>query len=47
MKIVNVCSFSYSTVPYIVLTVMCIYVIYKCLSCGGDQQQNLGKPSLK
>jgi hypothetical protein len=25
--------------PYIVLAVMCIYVIYKCLSWGGDQQQ--------
>ncbi len=24
---------------------MCIYVIYKCLSWDGDQQQDLGKPS--
>jgi hypothetical protein len=24
---------------------MCIYVIYKCLSWGSDQQQDLGKPS--
>ncbi len=29
----------------IVLAVMCIYVIYKCLSWAGDQQQDLGKPS--
>jgi hypothetical protein len=46
-RIVNVCPFNYSTVPNIVLAVMCIYVIYKRLSWGGDQQQDLGKPSLK
>jgi hypothetical protein len=28
------------------LAVMCIFVVYKCLS-GGDQQQDLGKPSQK
>ncbi len=33
--------------PYSVLAVMCIYVIYKYLSWDGDQQQDLGKPSLK
>ncbi len=27
------------------LAVMCIFVIYKCLSWGSDQQQDLGKPS--
>jgi hypothetical protein len=27
------------------LAVMCIFVIYKYLSCGGDQQRDLGKPS--
>jgi hypothetical protein len=27
------------------LAVMCVYVIYKCLSWGSDQQQDLGKPS--
>jgi hypothetical protein len=26
---------------------MCIYVIYKCLSWGSDQQQDLDKPSQK
>jgi hypothetical protein len=31
-KIVNVFLSSDNTVPYIVLAVMCIYVIYKCLS---------------
>jgi hypothetical protein len=30
---------------HIILAVMCIYVIYKCLSWGGDRQQNLGKPN--
>ncbi len=34
-------------VPYIVLAVMWIYVIYKCLSWDGDQQRDLGKPSQK
>jgi hypothetical protein len=33
--------------PHIVLGVMCIYVINKCLSWDGDQQQDLCKPSLK
>ncbi len=27
------------------LAVMCIYMIYKCLSWGSAQQQDLGKPS--
>ncbi len=27
------------------LAVMCIFVIFKCLSWGTDQQQDLGKPS--
>jgi hypothetical protein len=27
------------------LAVMCVYVIYKCLSWGGDQQQDLGNLS--
>jgi hypothetical protein len=31
----------------IVYIVMCIFAICKCLSWGGDQQQDLGKPSLK
>jgi hypothetical protein len=39
------CICGCSVVPYIVLAVMCIYVIYKCLSWDGDQQQDLGKPS--
>jgi hypothetical protein len=26
---------------------MCIYVIYKCLNWDFDQQEDLGKPSLK
>jgi hypothetical protein len=43
----NVCLSSRNTVPYIVLAVMCIYVIYKCLSGDFDQQQDLGKPSKK
>jgi hypothetical protein len=30
---------------YIILAVMCIYVINKCLSWDFDQQQDLGKPS--
>jgi hypothetical protein len=25
--------------------VMCIFVIFKCLSWGSNQRQNLGKPS--
>jgi hypothetical protein len=29
------------------LAVMCIYAIYKCLSWGSDQQEDLGKPSRK
>jgi hypothetical protein len=44
------CPFSYNTGPCIILAVMCIYVIYKCLSWeggGGDQQKALGKPRLK
>jgi hypothetical protein len=45
-KIVNVCLPSYNTVSYIVLAVMCICVIYKYLSWGKNQQQDLGKPSL-
>jgi hypothetical protein len=32
---------------HVVLAVMCIYVIYKCLSLDFDQQQDLCKPSLK
>jgi hypothetical protein len=40
----NVCLSSCNTVPYIVLAVMCIYVIYKCLRRDFDQQQDLGKP---
>jgi hypothetical protein len=32
---------------HIGLAVMCINVIYKCLSLDVDQQQDLGKPSLK
>jgi hypothetical protein len=31
--------------PYIVLAVMCIYVICKIFSWDGDQQQDLDKPS--
>jgi hypothetical protein len=47
-KIVCVHLFSCNTVPNIVLTVMCICVIYKCSSWGGgDQQQDLSKPSYK
>jgi hypothetical protein len=34
-------------VPYTVLAMMRIYVIYKCLSWDGDQQQELGKPNKK
>ncbi len=30
---------------YIILAIMFIYVICKCLSWGGNQQQDLGKPS--
>jgi hypothetical protein len=33
------------TLYLIVLAVMCIFVIYKCLSWYGDQQRDLGKPS--
>ncbi len=33
--------------PNIVLALMHIFVIYKCLSRDGYQQQDLGKPSLK
>jgi hypothetical protein len=36
-----------NAVSYCVLAVMHIYVIYKCLSWDGNQQQDLGKPSLK
>jgi hypothetical protein len=41
----NVCLFSCSTVLYVILAVMGIYMIYKCLSWDFDQQQDLGKPS--
>ncbi len=34
---------SYSIVLYTVLAVMCICVIYKCLSWDIDKQQDLGK----
>ncbi len=44
---VKTCLLSYSTVSYIGLAMMCIYVIYKCLSWDVDQQQDLGKPSFK
>ncbi len=41
-KVVSVCI-RYCT--YIVLAVMCIYVIYKCLSRDSNQQLDLGKSS--
>ncbi len=44
-KSMNVCLFSCSTVLYIILAVMCIYVIYKCFSWDFDQQQDLDKLS--
>jgi hypothetical protein len=43
-KKINVCLFNCNIVPYIVVAVMCIYVIYNCLSRDFDQQQDLGKP---
>ncbi len=36
-------SFCNSVLTY--LAIMCIFVIYKCLSWGGNQQQDLSKPS--
>jgi hypothetical protein len=33
------------TVCLRLLTVVCIYVIYKCLSWDSNQQRDLGKPS--
>jgi hypothetical protein len=38
----SVCN---NAVPYIVLAMLCIYVIYKCLSWDSDQLRDLGKPS--
>jgi hypothetical protein len=40
-------SVSHYAVTYIVLAVMCIYLISMSLSCDGNHQQDLGKPSLK
>ncbi len=39
------CGKEWLTVCLCILTVMCIYVIYKCLSWDSDQQRDLGKPS--
>jgi hypothetical protein len=35
--------FYYSVLTYLAL--MCIFVIYKCLSSNSNQQRDLGKPS--
>jgi hypothetical protein len=43
--LLNVHLLAVNAVPYIVLAVTHIYVIYKCLSPDGDQQQKLNKPS--
>ncbi len=42
---VDVCFFSFIAVFNVILTAMCIYVIYKCLSWDFDQQEDLCKPS--
>jgi hypothetical protein len=39
--------YSLGTVCSHYLAVMCINVIYKCLSWSSDQKQDMGKPSLK
>jgi hypothetical protein len=44
-KSMNVCLCSYGAVLYVILAMMCIYVIYKCLSLDFDHQQDLGNPS--
>jgi hypothetical protein len=44
-KSMNVCLSSCNAMPYIVLAMMCIHVIYKCLSWHFDLKQDLGKPS--
>jgi hypothetical protein len=39
----DVCPFSCIALFNVILTAMCIYVIYKCLSWDLDQQKDLGK----